>query len=60
MVSMASHIDAHSPERVPCRIPSLRPAMLTSWQGDPPSMTSTGSTVVQSTFVTSPRFGTLG
>lgn len=58
MMSMASHMDAQSPERVPGRIPSRFPAWDRSWQGDPPVMTSTGSTAVQSTVVMSPRFGT--
>ena len=60
MMSMASHIDAHRPERVPGFMPARLPAVLTSWQGDPPVMTSTGSTRRQSTAVTSPRFGTPG
>jgi hypothetical protein len=60
MMSMASHMDAHRPDRVPARIPFRFPAWLRSWHGDPPVMTSTGSTVDQSTFVTSQRFGTSG
>jgi hypothetical protein len=60
MMSMASHMDAHRPDRVPARIPARFPAWLKSWQGEPPQMTSTGSTVCQSTAVTSPRLGTSG
>ena len=51
---------AHSPERVPGRMPARRPARLRSWQGNPPQRMSTGSTVAQSTVVTSPKFGTPG
>ena len=50
----------HRFERVPSVMPARRPAWDTSWQGDPPAMMSTGSTAVQSTAVTSPRFGTPG
>jgi hypothetical protein len=60
MISMASHMDAHRPERVPARIPARFPAAETSWQGEPPVSTSTGSTRVQSTVVMSPRLGTPG
>lgn len=60
MMSMASHMDAHSPDRVPGRIPSRFPAWDRSWQGDPPVMMSTGSTAAQLILVTSPRFGTSG
>lgn len=60
MISMASHMDAHSPERVPARMPARFPACDKSWQGEPPVMMSTGSTAAQSTVVTSPRFGTSG
>ena len=54
IASMASHMDAHSPERVPALMPLRAPAMDTSWQGEPPQITSTGSTCDQSTAVTSP------
>ena len=57
---MASHIDAHKPDRVPARIPARFPAVDTSWQGDPPVRTSTGATLCQSICVMSPRFGTPG
>jgi hypothetical protein len=60
MISMASHIDAHRPERVPARIPARLPACDRSWHGEPPVMMSTGSTADQSTAVTSPKFGTPG
>ena len=60
MVSIASHIDAHRPERVPVFMPARRPAWDRSWQGDPPVMMSTGSTWVQSIFVMSPRLGASG
>ncbi len=58
--STASSIDSHRADRVPSLIPARRPAVLKSWHGEPPQMTSTGSTWVQSTFVMSPRFGTPG
>lgn len=48
------------PERVPGFRPRRRPAVDTSWQGNPPVRTSTGGTVLQSTAVMSPRFGTSG
>ena len=57
---MASHMDAHRPERVPAFIPARLPAWERSWQGEPPVIMSTGSTVFQSTFVTSPKFGMFG
>ena len=60
MVSTAAAIAAHRPERVPARIPALRPARLRSWQGEPPHMMSTGSTVAQSILVMSPRLGVSG
>jgi hypothetical protein len=60
MMSMASHIDAHKPERVPALMPSRLPAADTSWHGLPPVSTSTGSTADQSTAVMSPRLGTSG
>jgi len=60
MISMASHIDAHKPERVPAFMPARLPAWDRSWQGEPPVMTSTFGTLAQSTFVTSPRFSTSG
>lgn len=59
-MSIASHIDAHSPERVPVFIPARFPACERSWHGEPPVMMSTGSTLDQSTVVTSCRFGTSG
>ncbi len=58
--SMASAMWNHRPDRVPRFTPARRPALDTSWQGKPPVSTSTGSTCVQSTAVTSPRFGTPG
>ena len=54
MISMASHMDAHRPERVPAFMPARLPAWLKSWHGLPPVMTSTLGTVVQSILVTSP------
>ena len=53
MVSMAERIAPHRFERVPSVMPARRPARLTSWQGKPPAMMSTGSTSAQSTAVTS-------
>lgn len=50
----------HRPERVSGCMPSRFPAWDTSWQGNPPVSTSTGSTCVQSAFVMSPRLGTPG
>lgn len=38
----------------------MRPTVDTSWQGNPPQITSTGSTSCQSIVVMSPRFGTPG
>ncbi len=38
----------------------MRPTVDTSWQGNPPQITSTGSTAFQSIVVMSPRFGTPG
>lgn len=60
MMSMASHMDAHRPDRVPAFMPARLPACDRSWQGDPPVMTSTFGTECQSTLVTSPRLGTSG
>jgi hypothetical protein len=54
MVSIASHMDAHRPERVPAFMPARLPAWLKSWHGLPPVMTSTFGTLAQSTLVTSP------
>lgn len=50
----------HRPERVPGFSPSRLPAWLKSWQGNPPVRMSIGSTVDQSIFVRSPRFGACG
>ena len=50
----------HNPDRVPCLIPALLPAELTSWHGNPPQRTSTGSTVDQSISAMLPRFGVFG
>ena len=60
MVSTASHIAAHRPERVPSFMPARFPACERSWQGEPPVMMSTGSTADQSILVTSPWFGASG
>ena len=57
---MASRMDSHRLERVPGVMPARRPAMLRSWQGEPPLMMSTGSTVDQSTLVMSPKLGASG
>lgn len=57
---IASRISTHRFERVPSRIPAIRPALLMSWHGEPPAMMSTGGTVCQSMVVMSPRFGTPG
>ena len=57
---MASLIWTHKLERVPSVIPARRPALDKSWQGLPPAMMSTGSTVDQSIVVMSPRFGASG
>lgn len=38
MVSIASHIDAHRPERVPALMPARFPAWERSWQGEPPGL----------------------
>ncbi|KRC37497.1 hypothetical protein ASE15_05130 [Oerskovia sp. Root22] len=54
MVSMASHMDAHRPDRVPAFMPARFPAWDRSWQGEPPVMMSTGSTSAQLILVTSP------
>ena len=60
MTAMASRMDSHRLERVPGVMPARRPAMLRSWQGEPPLMMSTGSTVAQSMRVMSPRLGASG
>lgn len=57
---MPSRMDSQRPDRVPAFMPFRLPAVLTSWQGEPPVKMWTGSTRVQSTFVMSPRFGTSG
>lgn len=57
---MASRICTHRFERVPSFMPARLPAELTSWHGLPPTITSTGGTVVQSTCVMSPKLGTCG
>ena len=53
MVSMAVLMAPQRFDRVPSTMPARFPAMLTSWQGNPPVMMSTGSTAVQSTVLTS-------
>ena len=60
MAAMASRMEAHRLDRVPSVMPARRPAWLRSWQGEPPLMMSTGSTVDQSTAVMSPRLGASG
>ncbi|SCQ56347.1 Hypothetical protein PFR_JS7-PH_15 [Propionibacterium freudenreichii] len=60
MVVMAASMDSHRPDRVPGLIPARRPAMDRSWHGEPPQITSTGSTDFQSMAVTSPRLGMSG
>lgn len=50
----------HRPERVPGFKPAFLPAVLTSWQGNPPMRMSMGSTSCQSMAVMSPRFGASG
>src|SRR5699024_5570178 len=47
MMSMASHMDAQRPDRVPSFMPARLPACERSWQGEPPVMMSTGSTADQ-------------
>jgi hypothetical protein len=59
-VSIASAKCDQRPDRVPSFSPARLPASETSWHGNPPQITSTGSTVFQSTMVTSPKLGTLG
>lgn len=59
-VAMASAMCTHSPERVPCWSPALRPAAETSWHGKPPTRMSMGSTVAQLRVVMSPRLGVPG
>lgn len=58
--SMAWAMCDHRPERVPGFRPAFLPAVLTSWQGNPPMRMSTGSTWCQSMAVMSPRFGASG
>ena len=58
--SIATAKTAQSPERVPSLMPARLPAALTSWQGNPPHNTSTGSTLAQSISVMLPKFGTPG
>ena len=57
---MAVAMCAHRPERVPGARPAIFPTVETSWQGNPPQSTSTGSMVLQSMAVTSPRLGASG
>lgn len=59
-MAIASRICTHRLDLVPAVMPDRFPAWLRSWQGDPPVMMSTGSTVAQSTVVMSPRFGMPG
>ncbi|OJX69347.1 MAG: hypothetical protein BGO94_12520 [Micrococcales bacterium 72-143] len=59
-MSIAVAICAHRPERVPGARPARLPTVETSWQGNPPQITSTGSTCRQSTWVMSPRLGMPG
>src|SRR5690606_26899754 len=58
--SIAAAMCDQSPERVPGARPAPLPTVLTSWQGNPPISTSTGSTVAHSTDVMSPRSGKPG
>lgn len=60
MTAMASRISPQRFDLVPVVMPARLPALLKSWQGVPAVMTSTFGTLAQSTFVTSPRFGTSG
>ena len=60
MVSIAAAMDSHRPDRVPEAMPARFPARLRSWQGEPPHMTSTGSTSAQLILVMSPRLGVSG
>lgn len=57
---IAWNIDFHSPERVSLDMPARAPASERSVQGEPPQITSTGSTWLQSMRVMSPRLGTSG
>lgn len=57
---IASRISTHRLDRVPSVIPARFPAVLMSWQGEPPAMMSGGVTADQSTFVMSPRCGMPG
>ena len=60
MMAIASRMDSQSPALVPGFMPARLPAADTSWQGEPPAIMSTGSTVVQAIWVMSPRFGVSG
>ena len=57
---IAWNMDSHRPERVSLVMPARAPASERSVQGEPPQITSTGSTFVQSMRVMSPRLGTSG
>jgi hypothetical protein len=60
MLATARMTSANRPDLVPPFIPARLPAAEMSWHGNPPVMTSTGSTAVQSMAVMSPRLGTSG
>lgn len=60
IILMASRMDTHRFDRVPSVMPRRAPARLTSWQGEPPEIMSTGDTFSQSTAVTSRKFGASG
>lgn len=53
-------ISLKSPDLVPSKTPDSLPAILTSWHGNPPVITSTGPTSDPFSFVTSSKHGTLG
>ncbi|OEV34760.1 hypothetical protein HS99_0009780 [Kitasatospora aureofaciens] len=57
---MARAMVCHRPERVPSASPDRVPATETSVHGNPATRTQTGSTVLKSTWVISPRLGTPG
>ena len=57
---MAAAMCDQRPERVPGARPARLPTVDTSWQGNPPQSTSTGSTWCQSMVLMSPRFGASG
>lgn len=60
IMAIAWNMDSHRPERVSLDMPARAPASERSVQGEPPQITSTGSTFDQSMRVMSPEVGYVG